>query len=159
MCDGYRNGGVDGRPDEVKQWLPNNNNVSARYGNAFVRRPPARGGVARLALHNARPPPGVGVNIVFHDDDCGLGGRDEVVFEAVVALLGDDAVLLGPARRPPPALPHHRHGLRQEVRHSIVSRQSVLRCTMFRMFYFGMVDIDTSIGYCFQSQVRAFNYV
>ena len=81
--------------------------------------------MVRLALHNARPP-GVGVNIVFHDDHDGLG-RDEVVFEAVVALLGDDAVLLGPARRPPPALPHHRHGLRQEVRHSIVSRKSVLR--------------------------------
>ena len=109
--------------------------------------------MARLALHNARPPPGVGVNIVFHDD------ADLGVLEAVVALLGDDAVLLGPARRPPPALPHHRHGLRQEVRHSIVSRQSVLRCTMFRMFYLGMVDIDTSIGYRFQSQVRAFNYV
>ena len=81
--------------------------------------------MARLALHNARPPPGVGVNIVFHDDD------DLGVFEAVVALLGDDAVLLGPARRPPPALPHHRHGLRQEVRHSIVSRQSVQRSAMF----------------------------
>ena len=81
--------------------------------------------MARLALHNARPPPGVGVNIVFHDDD------DLCVFEAVVALLGDDAVLLGPARRPPPALPHHRHGLRQEVRHSIVSPQSVPRSAMF----------------------------
>ena len=97
-------------------------------------------------------PPEVEANSVFHDDL-----KVEVVIEVVVvALLGDDHVLLGPPRRPPLPLPHHRHGLRQEIRHSIVSRLYLHTCDLPCILSVGMVS---QVPFHCNSQFKVFNYV